>query len=177
VIRARGGRPYGGREQAVLARCHDRLAAQFGRGLVLPTRPNLHGLTPRRRQLLACLLEGDSEKEAALRLGLRPTTVHEYAKQLYRHFGVSSRPELLAYYLRRYGPVTAALTPRLQEVLGRLLEGDSEKQAARRLGISPATVHDHVKRLYVDLGVSSRGELFAHFLRASRRPAGPASAG
>ena len=69
---------------------------------MLTTQPNRHGLTPRARQVLDCLLDGDSEKQAALRLGLRVTTVHGHVKRLYLHFGVGSRAELLAYFLRRY---------------------------------------------------------------------------
>jgi DNA-binding CsgD family transcriptional regulator len=47
------------------------------------------------------LLEGDSEKQVALRMGLSPTTVHQYVTMLYRRFGVQSRAELLARVLRR----------------------------------------------------------------------------
>ncbi len=60
----------------------------------------LAGLSLRLRQTLGCLLEGDSEKQVALRLGLSRHTVHEYVKTLYRRFDVSSRAELLAYCLR-----------------------------------------------------------------------------
>jgi DNA-binding NarL/FixJ family response regulator len=44
-------------------------------------------------QTLACLLEGDSEKQVAARLGLSPATAHEYVTALYRHFGVQSRAQ------------------------------------------------------------------------------------
>jgi DNA-binding CsgD family transcriptional regulator len=52
------------------------------------------------RQTLDCLLEGDSEKQVAVRLGLSRLTVHQYVTSLYRHFGVSSRAELLARFIR-----------------------------------------------------------------------------
>ena len=45
-----------------------------------------------------------------------------------------------------------------------LLEGDSEKQVAFKLGLSPHTVHEYVKNLYSELQVSSRGELLAQFV-------------
>jgi DNA-binding NarL/FixJ family response regulator len=54
------------------------------------------GLSPRMRQTLELLLSGDGEKQVALKLKLSQHTVHVYAKSLYRHFGVSSRGELLA---------------------------------------------------------------------------------
>jgi DNA-binding CsgD family transcriptional regulator len=57
-------------------------------------------LPPRLQQTLECLLDGDSEKQVALRLGLSRQTVHDYVKALYRRFGVCSRAELLSRYLR-----------------------------------------------------------------------------
>ena len=46
-------------------------------------------------------LEGDTDKQAAARLGLTRHTVNQYAKLLFRHFGVRSRAELLARWVRR----------------------------------------------------------------------------
>lgn len=59
----------------------------------------------------------------------------------------------------------AELPMRLRQTLGRLLGGDSEKQIARHLGISPHTVHVYIKRIYRHYDVCSRGELLAHFVR------------
>ena len=62
----------------------------------------------------------------------------------------------------------------LLRTLGGLLDGDGEKQAAARLGISPATVREYVQALYRHFGVTTRAELMADFLRRYRgRPAGP----
>ena len=59
---------------------------------------------------------------------------------------------------------TVRLSPRHLQTLQGLLEGDSEKQIARRLGVSPHTVHDYVKIVYRRYRVSSRGELLARFV-------------
>jgi DNA-binding CsgD family transcriptional regulator len=56
------------------------------------------------------------------------------------------------------------LPPRLQPVLRMMLQGDAEKQIARKLGLSPHTVHEYAKVLYRTLAVSSRGELLARFV-------------
>jgi DNA-binding NarL/FixJ family response regulator len=77
------------------------LAPHLGRSLATATDP-LARLSPRLRQTLDCLLEGDSEKQVAARLGLALPTVREYVQLLYRHFEVNSRAELMAYFLRRY---------------------------------------------------------------------------
>jgi DNA-binding CsgD family transcriptional regulator len=58
------------------------------------------------------------------------------------------------------------LSPRMRQTLQQLLRGDSEKQAARALGVSPHTVHVYVKAIYRKFNVASRGELLARFVRA-----------
>ncbi|MCA9261798.1 MAG: helix-turn-helix transcriptional regulator [Planctomycetales bacterium] len=59
------------------------------------------------------------------------------------------------------GPTVTDLPPRQRSVLICLMEGDTESQCAKRLGISRHTVHDYVKMLYERFGVHSRGELLA----------------
>lgn len=61
-------------------------------------------------------------------------------------------------------PRIEALQPRLKKVMRHLLEGDSEKQVALKLGLSPHSVHQYVKQLYAQLEVNSRGELLAQWV-------------
>jgi DNA-binding CsgD family transcriptional regulator len=61
---------------------------------------DLVGLSPRMRETLQCLIEGDSERQTALKLKISQHTVHVYVKQLYKRFDVSSRGELLARFVR-----------------------------------------------------------------------------
>ena len=56
-------------------------------------------LSPRQREVLRHLLRGDSVKQIAAALNLSQHTVNEYVKDLHRHFGVSSRGELLALFI------------------------------------------------------------------------------
>ena len=65
-----------------------------------PRPPAAHKLPPRLQQTLAHLLSGNSEKEIAAKLEVSKHTVHVYVKGLYRHFGASSRAELLAQWVR-----------------------------------------------------------------------------
>lgn len=60
----------------------------------------LSTLPPRLRKTLDRLLAGDSEKQAAVALGLSKATVHEYVGMLYRRFQVNSRSELIVECLR-----------------------------------------------------------------------------
>jgi DNA-binding CsgD family transcriptional regulator len=100
-----GERDFSPGEVRLLEFFHGELGRLVGRQLVSATEPSPEKLSPRLRQTLACLVEGDSEKQAAARLGLSPTTVHEYVTALYRRFNVRSRGELLAFVLRRSGRV------------------------------------------------------------------------
>jgi DNA-binding CsgD family transcriptional regulator len=61
-------------------------------------------------------------------------------------------------------PRIETLQPRLKKVMDLLLQGDSEKQVAFKLKLSPHTVHEYVKDLYSELGVNSRGELLAQWV-------------
>lgn len=62
-------------------------------------------------------------------------------------------------------PRIDSLPPRLKSVLSELLSGDSEKEIANRLGLSRHTVHEYVKTIYARLGVCSRSELMARWIR------------
>lgn len=55
-------------------------------------------------------------------------------------------------------PDAGPLTPREVELLELFAKGQSYKEAARGLGISPLTVGNHVKSIYRKLAVHSRGE-------------------
>jgi DNA-binding CsgD family transcriptional regulator len=101
--RAVGERDFTPREQRLLNFFHGELGRLIGRSLVSATEPNPGPLSPRLRQTLWCLLEGDSEKQVAARLSLSRATAHQYVTTLYRHFGMHSRAQLLAYTLKRAG--------------------------------------------------------------------------
>ena len=96
LSRATHDRPYSVRERRMLRLFGREITDLLGVKLVVVRDPDSEGLSPRMRQVLQCLSEGDSEKQVARRLGISPHTVHTYIKQLHRRFGVSSRGELLA---------------------------------------------------------------------------------
>jgi DNA-binding CsgD family transcriptional regulator len=96
-----GERDFSPRAQRLMAFFHAEIGALIGRALVSAAEPSPDALAPRLRQTLACLLEGDSEKQAAVRLGLSQATTHEYVTALYRHFSVRSRAQLMAHAIKR----------------------------------------------------------------------------
>jgi DNA-binding CsgD family transcriptional regulator len=101
IDRPHGAEPFGPREVALLKLLHDEVAPLVGVRLATEAHLCRDGLSRRLRETLSLLLEGMSEKEAAQELDLSIKTVHEYVGMLYKHFQVSSRGELLAYFIRR----------------------------------------------------------------------------
>ncbi len=57
------------------------------------------------------------------------------------------------------------LTLREKEVVKCLTEGLSYKDSASKLGVKPTTVNQHLKNIYVKLGVNSKTELIAKILK------------
>ena len=118
IDRPHGAQRFGMREVALLKLLHDEIAPLVGVRLATEDHLCRDGLSRRLRETLELLLEGKSEKEAAGELDLSIKTVHEYVGMLYKHFQVSSRGELLAYFIRR------------QPVLrGRRIESDANLRA------------------------------------------------
>lgn len=104
INRATGDRKFDGSERAFLRLFVQELHALAGTALTFDEAGHFAGLTPRARQVLDALLEGDAEKQIAARLGVSRHTVHDFVKALYRRFGVTSRGELLALYYRSGRP-------------------------------------------------------------------------
>ncbi len=52
-----------------------------------------------------------------------------------------------------------------QQIIRLLADSQSEKEVAAELGLSPHTIHGHVKQIYRQLGISSRSELVAWYWR------------
>lgn len=67
-------------------------------------------------------------------------------------------PDLAQFFRRRLSGLP--LTPREREIVELVLQGDSNKQIARKLGLSEQTVKNALSHAYESLGVQSRGELF-----------------
>jgi DNA-binding CsgD family transcriptional regulator len=70
-------------------------------GTATVAEPSTIELSPRLSQTLQLLLQGDSEKQVAIKLKLSRNTVHSYVKAIYRRYEVQTRAELLARYFKR----------------------------------------------------------------------------
>jgi DNA-binding CsgD family transcriptional regulator len=101
IDRPHGASAFGSREVALIKLLHDEIAPLVGVRLTTEEHLSRDGLSKRLRETLSLLLEGYSEKQVASELNLATRTVHDYVAMLYQHFQVSSRAELLAYFIRR----------------------------------------------------------------------------
>jgi DNA-binding CsgD family transcriptional regulator len=101
IDRPHGATPFGEREVALLKLIHDEVAPLVGVRLATEDHICRNGLSKRLRETLTLLLDGQSEKQVASTLQLGTRTIHDYVTRLYEHFHVSSRAELLAYFIRR----------------------------------------------------------------------------
>lgn len=101
LARPAGEPDFSVRQKAVVREAHAQIAPLLGGPLARFAEPSPADLPPLARRVLRCFLEGDSDKQVGTRLGLTRHTVNQYAKVIYRHFGVGSRPELLARWVAR----------------------------------------------------------------------------
>lgn len=101
TVRRTPDRPrFSRRDRAIICVLHAESEWVY-RGDVMLASPETRSLSPRQRQTLQHLLAGQGEKQIAADMGLSVNTIHHYIKVLYRHFGVSSRSELLARWVGR----------------------------------------------------------------------------
>lgn len=91
--------PFTTRERTLLHIAHCEASWIYQGDVLLATRGGM-SVSPRQRQVLDYLLAGHAEKQIADKLRLSPNTVHHHIKALHRHFGVSSRSELLAKWVK-----------------------------------------------------------------------------
>lgn len=136
--------------------------------------PNADGLTVlgelnrRKHAALRVVVTSFADKDrvvAILNLGAdylleKPFSVEglcDILERLARERGADTT-QLSQFFRRRLAGLP--LTPRERELVELVLRGDSNKQIARKLGITEQTVKNALSHAYESLGVQSRGELF-----------------
>lgn len=99
------GKPeFTGREKAIVHLILAAVGWLHADGTQVPGNDNrLLELSPREREVLLYLLQGDARKRIAARLNLSHYTVADHTKAIYKTFGVNSRAELHALFMRKGG--------------------------------------------------------------------------
>lgn len=95
VQRHVGDARFGSRQAAILELLNFMIDFEYGRGLSTELEETAARIPPRLLPVLHGLLSGASDKAIARTLSLSHHTVHEYVQDLYRHFDVHSRTQLL----------------------------------------------------------------------------------
>jgi Bacterial regulatory proteins, luxR family len=92
------GKPerFGPRDRALLDTLHRGVAWLYRFQEPVLNLDRSIGLAPHLRKTLQLLLTGQSERKVASEMSLSVHTVHDYVKELYRHFSVTRRAELMA---------------------------------------------------------------------------------
>ncbi len=117
-------------------------------------------LTPREREVLRRIGEGESTLEIALALRIAPATVRTHVRAVLLKLGVRSRAQAAAVVapvrvpLARHTPFDT-LTRRESEVLRCMAAGLPRVVIAERLAMSPNTVRTHARNVLAKLGVRS----------------------
>jgi len=99
ILRCPGDPTFGEREKAIAHLLHSNAPHVYC--VRQPVRAELDRLAPRLQPVLRYLLQGEADKEIAVKVRLSRHTVHRYAQVIYQTLGVHSRGELLAKYARR----------------------------------------------------------------------------
>jgi len=119
---------------------------------------DVSALTPREREVLRRIGEGESTRQMALDLRISPATVHTHVRAVLLKLGVRSRAQAAAVVapvpLARHTPFDA-LTRRESEVLRCMAAGLPRVVIAERLAMSPNTVRTHARNVLAKLGVRS----------------------
>jgi DNA-binding CsgD family transcriptional regulator len=101
IARALRQADFTARNKAVVQEAVAMVIPLLGGPLARFNEPSPRDLARLARRVLKCFLEGDTDKQVAVRLRLTRHTVNGYAKVIFRHFGVNTRSELLARWVKR----------------------------------------------------------------------------
>lgn len=113
---ARDRREFSPREKMLVQAANALIAPFVGGPLAHWKEPSPSELPLRAREVLQALLEGDSDKQTATRLGISRFTVNQYTKVIFKHFGVGTRSELLARWVKRGWGAKCAWVPQREAV-------------------------------------------------------------
>ncbi|MGE9296625.1 MAG: helix-turn-helix transcriptional regulator [Puniceicoccales bacterium] len=99
LYRRHGAEPFSEREINIMHIVWDEVPWLHRSGWPEDRGATVPQLYPRQRTVMNLLLDGMSRKAIAAHLGISENTVSGYVKEIYRHFGVSSQPELMRKFL------------------------------------------------------------------------------
>jgi DNA-binding NarL/FixJ family response regulator len=99
--RIKGRGDFAPRDRTIVGQAFELVAPLVGGSLARFSEPSPKDLGRQTRRVLRCLLEGDGDKQIAVRMNLSRYTINQYTKLIYKHFNVKGRTELMARWIRR----------------------------------------------------------------------------
>ncbi|MDH5824304.1 LuxR C-terminal-related transcriptional regulator [Luteimonas sp. RD2P54] len=123
-------------------------------------------LTPRERQIVRMLAIRPRCRQIAAALGISADTVRKHRANIVAKLGVGSTAQLIALAVGTHAAVPVPTRPgmrplsaRQAEVARELRRGQTSKEIARRLGLSPRTIDKHRQNAMRRARLSGMAEL------------------
>jgi PAS domain S-box-containing protein len=142
-------------DEAVGRYCWEVLGGHDERGNLVCHRGCSNARLARERWPVRCQGLLVKAREGRRRVEVSTLAVDDGDRPLFLHVMVPHRETALP------PPSSARLTPRQHQVLGLLAEGVPAKVIAARLGITEATVRNHIRAILLELGTHSQLEAIA----------------
>ena len=128
-------------------------------------RSKARGLTRMQQRVVDLILTGRSISEICEILDRAMFTVRNHVGAALRLHGVSNQAQLVAKLMSHGKPVRTRqykeLAPARKRVVDLLAKGQTQAEIARRLRLSPFTIHNHIKAARELYGVRTQAQLLS----------------
>jgi DNA-binding CsgD family transcriptional regulator len=122
-------------------------------------------LSPREREVLVLIAHGAADRDVSAMLGITFSTARKYRENLKIKLGVRKSAQLAMFHFstlaaqakRQTNPFSA----RERQILYWLARGMSDKELARKVGISDLTARKHRENMFRKTGVGNVCQLLA----------------
>ena len=147
-------------EEAVGSRCWEVIAGHDDRGGIVCHSGCSRARLMREGRCLPAVELHARTREGRRRVALETIAVESESGPLFLHVMRDAAAPRTQPRTAPPGP-PPRLTPRQREILGLLADGLPVKTVARRLGLAETTVRNHIRLLFLELGVHSQLEAVA----------------
>jgi DNA-binding NarL/FixJ family response regulator len=123
--------------------------------------------TPGENKVVELVLEGFSNPEIALRIGVREQVIKNRLRGIYRKAGISARGKrvrLIEVFSANHEKLPLPkMAPRARQVAELVISGCRNREIGLQLGVTVQVVKNYVRIVFDACGVWSRTELAARF--------------
>jgi DNA-binding NarL/FixJ family response regulator len=123
--------------------------------------------TPGENKVVELVLEGFSNPEIALRIGVREQVIKNRLRGIYRKAGISDRGKrvrLIEVFSANHEKLPLPkMAPRARQVAELVISGSRNREIGLQLGVTVQVVKNYVRIVFDACGVWSRTELAARF--------------